>query len=521
MMSRFFRMMSEPTTPPAVKPARSVNRWGIGTLSVLQVVLVAVTLLAFNYLTARHFTRLDLSRERNYTLSSATSRYLASDALSSRTNPVKWVMAFKRSEPFFERVRVLAEEYARLSHGKIQLEVVDALRSPDRTQQVMAAYGLSLTRPVIIMDARTDESAAVSTKAGIHELNPKVKLVLADDMILHTTDQQGQRRASGFQGEDALTAGLVQAIEGRPREMLFLADKSKIETEGENSPWKSLENTLRFQNTNLKGINLAGLADIPADAEGVALVAPKYDLTDEELGVLERYWARPRAALLVLLEPGNTLPKLRAFLRANGVTPQHDRVVAREKDRIITAVRGAFTYNIDFLKDLAGQTSVFEGASSSLEVRENADDLGTRKIYPWGLFQVVDGFWGETKFGTGNEAFDKLEDHAAPLFLAASVTRGAASSDKLSGQTSRMIVVSNTDFLKPENQRAENLDFLASSVNWLVGREALTGIGPRSLGTYKLPILEAQVTFINRMNLLFLPVFFVLVGAIIWSSRRA
>ena len=93
--------------------------------------------------------------------------------------------------------------------------------------------------------------------------------------------------------------------------------------------------------------------------------------------------------------------------------------------------------------------------------------------------------------------------------------------DKLAGQTARMIVVSNTDFLKPENQRAENLDFLASSVNWLVGRESLAGIGPRSLGTYKLPILEAQVTFINRMNLLFLPAFFVLFGAIIWSSRRA
>jgi len=517
-------MMSESTiaTPPAAEnPARPVNRWGIGTLSMLQIVLLALTLIALNYLTARHYTRIDLSRESNYTLSSATRRYLASDALASRAKPVKWVMAFRRSHPFYERVRVLAEEYARLSHGKIHLEVVDPLRSPDRTQQVMAAYELSLTQPIIIMDARTDESAAMSTKAGIHELNPKVKLALADDMVQHTTDQQGQRRASGFQGEDVLTAGLVQAIEGRTRKMLLLADKSKIDTEGDTSPWKSLETTLRFQNTELQAINLAGLAEIPADAEGLALVAPKYDLTDEELAVLENYWARPRAALLVLLEPGHTLPKLRAFLRANGVTPQRDRVIAKEKDRIITAARGTFTYNIDFLKDLAGQTSVFEGASSSLEVRENADDLGTRKIYPWGLFQVADGYWGETKFGAGNEAFDKFEDHAAPLFLAASVTRGSASSDKLSGQTARMIVVSNTDFLRPENQWAENIDFLASSVNWLVGREALAGIGPRSLGTYKLPILEAQVTFINRVNLLFLPAFFVLVGALIWSSRRA
>ncbi|MCX6878686.1 MAG: Gldg family protein [Verrucomicrobia bacterium] len=514
--------MSDSLPSPAERAARPVNRWGLGTLSVLHITLVAVTLIALNYLTARHFTRIDLSRDGNYTLSPASSRYLASAALSGRSKPVRWIMAFRRSTPFYERVRVLAEEYARLSHGKIQLEVIDALRSPDRTQQVMAAYELHLVRDLIIIDARTDEGAAVTTNpAGTHELNPRVRLVVADDMMIHTTDQQGQRRPSGFQGEDVLTAGLVQAVEGRPRKMLFLADKSKIDAEGENSPWQALENTLRFQNIELQGVNLSGLEEIPADAEGVALVAPKYDLADGELAVLERYWSRPRAALLVLLEPGTTLPKLRAFLRSNGVTPQHDRIIAKGKDRILTAARGTFTYNVDFIKDLAGQTSVFEGSSSSLEVRENADDLMTRKIYPTPLFQVADGFWGETKFGDGHEAYNPSDDRAAPLFLAAAVTRGAASDDKLAAETSRMIVIANTDFLKPENRWAENLDFLASAVNWLVGRESLAGIGPRSLGTYKLPILEAQVSFINRVNLFFLPAFLGVIGVIIWSSRRA
>jgi hypothetical protein len=54
-----------------------------------------------------------------------------------------------------------------------------------------------------------------------------------------------------------------------------------------------------------------------------------------------------------------------------------------------------------------------------------------------------------------------------------------------------------------------------------VGRETLAGLGPRSLGTYKLPILDAQVSFINRANLFFLPGLFLLIGAFVWSSRRA
>jgi len=513
-----------PSSPPdsTDTPTRSLNRWGIGTLTAVQLALLAICLIAANYLSTLYYARADLSRGADYTLSKASERYLGSAALADRTKPVKWIIAIRRTQPFHDRVRALAEEYVRLSKGKIELEVVDPLRSPDRAAQVMAAYELTLAADMIIIDARTTEGSAVVTdKLGTHELDPHVKLVLAEDMVSHQTDQQGQRRPKGFQGEDLLTAGLVQAIEGRPRTLLFLADKSRIDADGEGSPWRTLEGTLRLQNIQLKAVNLSGMEEIPADAEGLALVAPKYDLTEAELGVLERYWSRPQAAMLLLLEPGVVLPKLKGFLRANGVTPRNDRIVFRNKDKLDTKARGTFGYNIDFIKDLAGQTSEFEGASSSLEVRESASDLLNRKLYPWALFQVSEGFWGETRFSEGNEAFDKMEDHAGPLFLAASVVHGDMTDEKLANQVSRMVVVANTDFLKAENHRAANLDFLACSVNWLVGREALAGVGPRSLGLYKLPLLDAQVSFINRVNLFFLPTMFVVLGLMVWSSRRA
>ncbi len=513
--------MPESESEPKTEPARALNRWGIGTLSVLQVVLLAVIVITLNYLSAQFFTRKDLSREAAYTLSQSTRSYLADGVVSEREKPMKWIMAFRRTSPFYERVRAVAEEYARHSNGRIELEIVDPMRSADRTQEVTAAYGLTLVRDMLIMDARLDDSPVTREDAtGTRTLNPHVKIVVADDMAVYTT-ADGQRRITGFQGEDVLTAHLVESIEGRPRKMLFLADKSRIDAEGDNSPWKSLEDTLRFQNIELTGVNLSGMKEIPADAEGVALVAPRYDLTDEELAVLERYWNRPRAALLVLLKSGETPPKLRTFLRSQGVTPRRDRVITLDENRITTTARGFFTENVDFTKDLAGQAIVFEGASSSLEVREFAEDLMTRQIHPIGLIMAAPEFWGETRFGEGNEAFDETEDHPAPLHLAASVTRGAASDDRFAADTSRMVIISNTDFLDPERQRAENMDFLASSVNWLVHRESLAGIGPRSLGTYKLPILDAQVSFINRVNLFFLPAFLILIAAIVWNSRRA
>jgi hypothetical protein len=513
--------MSKPSPEPDTKPARPLNRWGMGMLSVLQTVLLAVIVITLNYLAVSHYTRSDLSRTADYSLSPATKRYLKSEALANRDKPIKWIMAFRRVSPFYERVRAIAEEYSRISKGKIELEVVDPLRSPDRMQEVTAAYGLTLVRDMIIIDARTDESAVATVDTDkMKVLNPHVKLVIAEDMGVYTT-VEGKRKPKAFQGEDILTARLVESIEGKPRRMALLSDKSLIDSKDVQSPRKSLEDTLRFQNIELTELHLAGLTDIPEDVAGVVLAAPKYDFTDDEIAVLERYWSRPRAAILVLIDSGEAPPKLRAFLRGNGITPRKDRVISREKDALVTAARGIFTKNVEFTKDLAGQTTEFGGASSSLDVRETADDLQNRHLYPMGLIVVPPGFWGETKFGKGNEAFDEKEDNKPPLFLAASVTRGDAFDDRFAAETSRMVVISNTDFLDPRNQRAENIDFLASSVNWLVGREALAGIGPRSLGIYMLPILDAQVSFINRVNLFFLPAALILIGGFIWSSRRA
>lgn len=514
-------MPAELPSEPIKKPARPLNRWGMGTLSALQILLVAVTLIALNYIAVNHYARIDASRSADYSLSPATTRYLQSEALRDHAQPVKWIMAFRRSSPFYERVRALAEEYARVSKRKIELTLVDPLRDPDRMQEINAAYGITLVRDLILIDARSDESAVTTEGPDqIKALNPHVKLVVAESMMVFAT-ADGKRKVTGFQGEDVLTARLVEAIEGQPRKMALLADKSRIDARGGIESRKALEDMLRFQNVELSGLQLSEIQDIPAELSGIIIAAPKYDLTDDELAVIERYWDRSRAAILVLVDSGGTPPKLRAFLRRNGITPRKDRVIARTKNTLVTSARGFFTAGITFTRDLAGQATEFGGASSSLDVREGAEDLANRQIHPLGLIQAAEGFWGETKFGQGDEVFDEQQDNPPPFFLAACATRGAQSDDRFAADTSRMVVIANTEFLAPANHRAENLDFLASSVNWLVGREALAGIGPRSLGTYKLPILDAQVSFINRVNLFFLPAFLILIGAFVWSSRRA
>lgn len=505
------------------------NRIGIGFLSVFQILLFAAAVIFANYLASQNHSRADLSRTADYTLSTSTENYLKGEAVSARSRPVKWVMVFRRSSPFYERVRALAEEYARMSGGKIELEVIDPSRSPDRTSQFIAAYNLTLVRDLILIDARPDDTTPIVTETagGSPALNPHITLALTEEMLTFAIDAKGQRRPENFRAEDLLTARLVEAIEGKPRTFLFLADKSRIDAEGDNSPWNNLSATLRYQNIQLTPANLSGLTEIPEAVNGLAIIAPKYDFTEKEIATLEAYWNSPRAALLILLEPGQCPPNLRTFLRGMGVTPRRDRIITRDASRLITTARGTFSEGIPFLKDLSGQAAVFEGASSSLDVRENADDLALKKIAPIPLIRIADEFWGEADFGKNSgedqagETFDAIRDSAPPLFLAAAVTRGAANDDRFAADTSRMVVIASTDFLEPDRQRAENIDFLSSAANWLVHRDTLTGLSARPIGIYLLPLMDAQVSFINRLNLVFAPLAFLLIGGIVFSSRRS
>ncbi len=513
--------MPKENPKPKKKTARPLNRWRIGSLSVIQTGLLALILLAANYLSLHHYHRVDASRDKDYSLASLTRNYLASPEVKDREQPIRWIMAYRRTSPFYERVRALSEEYARLSNGRIQLTLVDPLRDPDRMQEVIATYGITLIRDLIIIDARTDQQpVSTENKERVKILHPNIKIVPSEQLLTFGT-VNNQRKVTGFQGEDMLTSRLIESIEGKPKTMALIADKSRLGSRDSSESRKVFEDLLRFQNIDLTELQIAGLQAIPKEVEGLVIFAPNYDFTESEIQMLDEYWNRPRSSLLVLIDENGAPPQLKAFLRGYGVTVQNDRILSKDRKGVITSARTVFSEGIPFTRELARQSTEFGGASTSLDVREGAEDLLVRQIHPMGVLEVAADFWGETKFKEGNTDFDEREDHGPPLSLAACVTRGAQADDRFAAETSRMIVIGNSDFIDPAHHRAENLDLLSSAANWLVGRDSLSGVRSRELRTYKLPLLQAQMSFINRCNLFFIPVAFLLLGAFIWSSRRA
>ena len=498
------------------KALRPVKRFGIGARAVTQMLLAFLILLFAFYLGMSYYGRQDFTVGAEFTLSDTTEKLLRSPALQERDAPVTIIAALRQNSPHYARLKTLLSEYERLSRGKIQIDSLDPIRDQDRALEVSNNYGSLLSDQLF-----TDDLFIVDARLG-EKLEPTaIRFIPVEELLVKRTDENKQRRVVGYRDEAFLSSALLSAIEGTPRRMYLISDKSDLEVGDMDSPWRVLTEALLKQNILLVPTRISEIETIPADAEGVVLVSPKYDLEEQEMGIFTEYWQRPSSSLMVIMEPTGRPENLRAFLRKHGVSLRNDRLITVRNGRTEAQVQALFAPGSPINEGLADKATTFEGKIASLEVREGAEDLVTNGIQAIPLLVATEGYWGETDYTKPDPSFDEASDIQAPLYLAASVLKGNASADQTADDVSKMVVTSTADFLHPDRLREEQLDFVKNATNWLLGREELMGIGPRALERRKLNLIGSEVSSIERIVLFFIPAGLLSLALLTWSIRRA
>ena len=192
---------------------KPISRLGIGSRSLIQLVLALVLFLSAAYLSANYFKVWDFSKDQDYTLSDLSQKILARPALSEREDPVRITVAFRKSSPYYQRVKRSVEEFVRESKGNITAQFLDPVREPDAASQFASTFNLTLNSDLILIDARPK---------GSTQPDPNLTRSLwIDDLIIFRTDQNNQRRPVGFQIEDRLATQLLSIAEGAPRKLYF------------------------------------------------------------------------------------------------------------------------------------------------------------------------------------------------------------------------------------------------------------------------------------------------------------
>ena len=103
--------------------------------------------------------------------------------------------------------------------------------------------------------------------------------------------------------------------------------------------------------------------------------------------------------------------------------------------------------------------------------------------------------------------------------MAAAIEKGRVPGVNIGLAFSRIVVVGDSDFVANGRMSGGNEDFFLSSVNWLLERETLMAIGPKSYEHILLQMDDTQVRWLFLMLAIAMPGMVVVLGLVVWFRR--
>lgn len=478
------------------------KRYGIGINVLIQIILAIAIFAGINRLNYRHYWRWDLSPSQDYTLSEATLNYL-----NSVSRDVQIYIVFGRDSKVYGEVQSLLEEYELHGKKRVKVRSIDPVRDIERAENLKAETGLSLAQNGVLI------------RCGVNK-----RFITEEELVVRESGTSTNRQIIEFRGEDAITSALVSVVEGSVRRFYYVVGKGSRSDASLSDAYNAALDLGRQQNFEVAPVNLSEINRIPEDADGILVLGARYDLSEREVAMLDTYFKSQRAGLFFMLDPGGETSRLSAFLNGYGVKPRGDRVLTAESTS--TGARKEFSVSAEFMKDvpfirhLASSSITLAGQSESLELRDQDTALREQAISVLPLIRAAPRFWGESQFLEELPIVDE-KDTVPPIYVAASIERGAVRDESARADSSRMVIVSNSTMLDKQTMLAVNRDFVAAGLNWLMNRERLIGITSKPKRSYRIQLTSRQHELIFWVTSFAMPGLVLGLGFMVWSSRRA
>jgi ABC-2 type transport system permease protein len=475
----------------------------------LQVLAMLVLLVAVNYFSFNHYARADFSRSQKFVLSDQTKR-----VLRELKKPVRVTVFFSPTvlspeTALFSDVQNLLKELIFSGRNKIEVEYVDPTRDLSRARELQEQYKFSASENVLILDYD-----------GRSKFVPVAEMADFDIGPVETGDPP---RLLAFKGEQALTNGMIALINPERLKVYFLEGHGEP-TIGKGTPLSVFEDYVERQNVSAAPLSFASLDAVPSDCAAVIIAAPQVDIEEREAMILASYW-QANARLLVLLDPKAKTPRLYSLLKQVGVVPLDNRVLRTVRlpfaTGILRDVTAEFLPKNAITKRMAGINILLPGATQSLSFDVTQSQAAGVQIWP--LIQAGEEFWGESDYVTDEKKgvrYEEGKDAGQPLYVAIAAARGGVKDERVEVESAKLIAVGNSEFALDAALNQQGLDFLLSSMNWLLDRGQLTGVVPKAVQHFSLNLSDAQLGSIALYTMVVIPGIAALAGLIVWSRRR-
>lgn len=481
---------------------RAGARFGVS----VQILLACVLLATANYIGYRYYYRGDWSPAQKYRPGELTKSVLKKLPSTAKVYVFFSPTTAAPGYEIYGDVVNLLKEYQFQAGEKLTVEYIDPMRNLGRARELQAKFQFGPEENLVIV-----------------EMDGRSKQVSAADMAEYDylTQISGEPpRLRAFKGEQELTGALIEVSEPRQRTVYFLQGQGEA-VPGDGSPISLLVEYIEKQGVKTAPLSLAATPAIPEDASAVVIAGARYDLPPETAKILRDYWDK-NGRLLVLLDPDASTPLLKELLVSAGITPRDDRVLRTVKlgfaTGILRDVTGKFSTANRVTRRLQGVDAMLPAATCSLALDERKKGV---TLMP--MITAEDPFWGETEYVTDEQKgvhFEADKDTAAPLVVAAMAERGGVADEKLDLSSARMVVAGNSEFVVDGSITEPDLDFVLSSLNWMLDRGHLARIAPKSVRAFNLNLTDAETGRLALYTLVVIPALAAVAGLAVWWRRR-
>lgn len=475
--------------------SRTVSRLNLGLA-----ILVGIGILGLvNWLGARHYQRFDWTSAGLYTLSGKST-----EVLRGLAQPVTVTVFMTEGSPLYAETQELLKRYQAAS-PLVSVETLNPERNPARAQAFLSEMG-DIRLSVVFRSAEKKKVVPVDALAELDFARARMG---------------GEPLLKAFKGEQEFTAAILTVTQERSPKVVFTKGHGERPVAGRvRDGLERFVDLLKQDNCTVGEWDSLEDQKVPDGTDLVVVAGPRTGFTFPETDALLAYLAEGGRALLLLDPefapgPGNRMAEL-------GLGPVLEAWGIRLGDDIVVDPRNALP--------LMGPETVVARSFRSHPVTKLLEGLpvvfpvvrsvGLAEPLPEGvkaqvLIETSPDGWGETNLADLETRVEKDDrDVAGPVPLAVAVE---AADDR----KTRLVVVGDADFAASGGiANAANLYLVTSAVNWLLERESLISIPPKSTDQVAVTLSGADIGRLSLFVLLVLPLTAIGLGIAVWLGRR-
>jgi hypothetical protein len=447
---------------------------------ILSAVTAAVCVVLANLLALRNPAQIVLTQSADHSLSPLTK-----NVLRSLTNEVRAVVLFDRQADLFEPVKNLLTEYERTS-PKLKLEFIDIARDPTRAEAVQQELKMSVNSPEnrVIFAANNTAKAISQSELSILDFSE----------FINTREA----RRTHFVGEQLFTSAIAAVTQGRQTKVGFVIGHGEHKASDTGGQWgySKFANILQQKDLHLQEIPLTGTNSIPADCRMLIVAGPRTPYSRDELA------------------------KLREFVGTGGSLFTLFNFYSLQRPTGLENFLADYDFEIGF-NQVSDSKNEQSGQGGLLLV----DDLGshpiTKPILGSRLQMLLPRSVGFPEAENDESPPGSILAHSSDAGQAVGQIQGNKGSVEREGRIpliaaklhandgqppARLVVAGDSLFLgNSAIEAGANRDFASLAVNWLLEREHLLAIAPRTVTEYRIDLSRAEMTSITWLLLLVLP----------------